>query len=78
MAWIGQMLLDDGKSDAGTATCIWNQGLADQFTYSQRVQLTAAGKNALIAAAKSALATRQSKAAAEATFSANLTAALNA
>ncbi len=77
MAWIGTVILDTDKTDVGVAIAVWNKGLLDEFTYSRRVQMTAADKTALVAEAKAALAAKSTKATSETNYSSILTTALN-
>jgi hypothetical protein len=47
MPWTSRVNVDVDKSDVGTATAIWNAGLADEFQYSRRAKMTAAEAQAL-------------------------------
>jgi len=78
MAWTSKITLDDNKLDVGLATAIWNEGQSDEFRYSERVQMNAAGKAQIVTAAKAALAAYQIKTANEANYESILTSALNA
>lgn len=78
MPWTGKVILDPDKSDVGTATATWNEGLPDEFTYSRRAKLTVAERNAFVAEAKAALSVRDTQGTKETSLSANLTTALNA
>lgn len=75
MAWTATVTLDADKTDVGTATAVWNTGLADQFTYTARIKQGQA--SAFIAAAKAAQSADVTKKSLEATFSASLTTAMN-
>lgn len=78
MPWIAYVTLDVDKSDVGTASAIWNKGLADEFVYTRRVKISVAEKNAFAAEAKAALTANQNQNTKEADYSAQLTQALNA
>lgn len=72
MAWIAHVQPDEDKTDIGTATVIWNQGLADEFTFTKRTKVSVAAAEALKAEAEAA----QAEAIALAQRSANLSAIL--
>lgn len=76
--WKATVTLDNDKLDVGTAVAVWNEGLEDSFTYSRRVKITTAEKNAFVAEVKAALVVNQAKQAKEAEYSLLLTNALNA
>jgi hypothetical protein len=78
MAWTGQVILDSDKADVGTAVCTWDKGLATEFTFTTRARVNAAGRTAVVAAAKAALVDFQTRATSETSFGVNLTTALNA
>lgn len=79
MAWTGYVRLDPDKTDVGTAEAVWNEGQADEFRYGPvRARLNIAGRDAFVAAAEAAKAAHDTRMAQEASFSANLTNALNA
>ena len=61
MAWVASVVLDDDKDDVGTATAIWNEGLADEFAYSRRAEVTGAEANAFVAEAVVARDARDTK-----------------
>lgn len=43
MAWTGYITTDKDSPNVGTATAVWNEGEADEFRYSRRARMTAAG-----------------------------------
>lgn len=52
--WTATIVLDDDKSNVGTATAIWNAGQADEFRYSRRARMTIAEGRAFAAEAVAA------------------------
>jgi len=78
MAWTGIVITDTDKTNVGTITAIWNQGLGDEFTYSRRGRMTNAEKDAFVTEAKDALGAHQNKGTIDVNFSGILTTALNA
>lgn len=52
--WTATIVLDDDKSNVGTATAVWNAGQADEFHYSRRVTVNLAEGRAFAAEAVAA------------------------
>lgn len=77
MPWTDAIFVrDDDKPGVGTITAIWNKGLVDEFTFTQRVDSSKDGA-AFVAAAKAAQAANATKRAKESSVSTAILAALN-
>lgn len=77
MGWTGRVLLDADKENVGSATAVWNEGEADECSYSRRARVTQADAEAFAAEAIAARDAREAQGAREATLAATLTTILN-
>ena len=78
MVWAIQVTLDAGRTDIGTVTGTYTDTANNiNFTFSERNSLNVAGLNAFLAHAKAAYTAQQTKAATEATLSAQATTLAN-
>ena len=42
MTWTGEVRLDKDKADIGTAVAIWDKGGSEEFTHSERINVSQA------------------------------------
>ena len=80
MTWTAIVRTDPDKTDVGHATAIWDADGTNEesgFSYSRRVQLTVAGRNAFVAEAQQALTDHQAQLTRNENLKTNLEGALN-
>lgn len=78
MAWTAQVKLRGDSADVGLVTCIWNEGQADEFTYSRLAKVTTKEKARIVTEAKAAQEQFSTKVARESALSGLMATALNA
>ncbi len=76
MAWTGKIIRDDDK-DIVDAKAIWNVGLPDEFSFSERLSPTQTNLSAFVVKAKNALTQKESVRTKEANWADLLTTKLN-
>lgn len=77
MAWTAYVQTDADKDDVGSARAVWNEGQADEFSYSRRVKICVAEADAFKAEAVEALAAHNARVAADSAYSDYLSGVMN-